>query len=59
MGGGRFLMSEVPLYQSMTMRFVPLTNEVANTEHGYLAHKKTPAPTGPPWDPTHKPTVGS
>jgi hypothetical protein len=32
MGGGRFLMSEVPLHKPMTMRFVPLANEVANTE---------------------------
>ena len=26
---------------------------------GYLAHKKTPTPLGPPQDPRHRPTVGS
>ena len=26
---------------------------------GYLAHKKTPTPVGPPSDPRHRPTVGS
>jgi len=26
---------------------------------GYLAHKKTPTPQGPPYDPKHRPTVGS
>ena len=26
---------------------------------GYLAHKKTPTPLGPPKDPEHGPTVGS
>ena len=26
---------------------------------GYLVHKKTPAPLGPPYDPRHRPTVGS
>ena len=26
---------------------------------GYLAHKKTLTPLGPPWDPGHRPTVGS
>ena len=26
---------------------------------GYLAHRKTPTPLGPPWDPRHRPTVGS
>ena len=26
---------------------------------GYLAHKKTPTPPGPPYDPRHRPTVGS
>ena len=26
---------------------------------GYLAHKKTPTPLEPPYDPRHKPTVGS
>ena len=26
---------------------------------GYLAHKKTLTPLGPPYDPTHRPTVGS
>ena len=26
---------------------------------GYLAHKKTPTPLGPPYDPRHGPTVGS
>ena len=26
---------------------------------GYLAHKKTPTPLGPPWDPRYWPTVGS
>jgi hypothetical protein len=26
---------------------------------GYLAHKKTPTPMGPPQDIRHKPTVGS
>ena len=25
---------------------------------GYLAHKKTPTPLGPPYDPRHMPTVG-
>ena len=25
----------------------------------YLAHKKTPTLLGPPWDPRHRPTVGS
>ena len=27
--------------------------------HGYLAHKKTPTPLGPPQDPRHGPTVES
>ena len=26
---------------------------------GYLAHKKTPTPLGPSWDPRHRSTVGS
>ena len=26
---------------------------------GYLAHKKTPTPLGPPQDPRHRPTLGS
>ena len=26
---------------------------------GYLAHKKMPTPLGPPYDPRHRPTVGS
>jgi len=26
---------------------------------GYLAHKKTPNPLGPPEGPRHRPTVGS
>ena len=29
------------------------------TIQGYLAHKKTPTPLGPPQDPMHSPTVGS
>ena len=29
------------------------------TVQGYLAHKKTPTPPGPPLDPRHRPTVGS
>ena len=30
-----------------------------HTLQGYLAHKKTPTPPGPPKDPRHRPTVGS
>ena len=26
---------------------------------GYLAHKKTPTPVGPPWAHRHRPAVGS
>ena len=26
---------------------------------GYLAHKKTPLPLGPPYDPKYSPTIGS
>ena len=26
---------------------------------GYLAHKRTPTPLGPSYDPRHRPTVGS
>ena len=26
---------------------------------GYLTHKKTPTPLGPPWHPRHRPMVGS
>ena len=26
---------------------------------GYLAHKKTPTPLCPPYDPRHRPTAGS
>jgi len=26
---------------------------------GYLAHRKTPTPLGPPLDPRHMPTIGS
>ena len=29
------------------------------TMQGYLAHKKTPTPLGPPKDPRHRPAVGS
>ena len=29
------------------------------TLQGYLAHKETPTPLGPPLDPRHRPTVGS
>ena len=29
------------------------------TPQGYLAHKKTPIPLGPPEDPRHRPTVES
>ena len=28
-------------------------------QQGYLTHMKTPIPLGLPWDPRHKPTVGS
>ena len=35
--------------------------EISSTVHvqGHLAHKKTPIPLGPPWDPRNRPTVGS
>ena len=29
------------------------------TVQGYLAYNKTPTPLGTPWDPRHRPTVGS
>jgi len=32
---------------------------LADSLQGYLAHKKTPTPLGPPYDPRHRPTVGS
>ena len=30
----------------------------SRTLQGYLAHKKTPTPLGPPWDPRHGATIG-
>ena len=30
-----------------------------NVQYGYLAHKKSTTPLGPPEDPRHRPTVGS
>ena len=32
---------------------------ISDQIQGYLAHKKTPTPLGPPQDPRHRPTVGS
>ena len=54
-------MSEVPLYP------FDLAGVLASGEggvrdwpvQGYLAHKKTPTPLGPPQDPWYRPTVGS
>ena len=56
LGGGRFLVSEVPLYRPF-----PAEKRHEGTElvQGYLAHKETPAPLGPPEDPRQRPTVGS
>ena len=34
-------------------------NRSLKNVQGYLAHKKTPTPLGPPQDPRHRPTVGS
>jgi hypothetical protein len=31
----------------------------AKVRQGYLAHEKTPTPSGPPQGPRHSPTVGS
>ena len=55
-GGWRFLMGEVPLYV-FTAEARPLHQP--STQQGYLAHKQTPAPRGPPWEPRHGPTAGS
>jgi len=35
------------------------TSITRTTVQGYLAHKKTPPPLGPPYDPRHDYTVGS
>ena len=35
------------------------TLELHRMVHGYLAHKKTPTPLGPPQDPRRRPTVES
>ena len=34
-------------------------SDPASPLQGYLAHKKPPNPLGTPWDPGHRPTVGS
>ena len=40
--------------------FQPLADtKLGHVVQGYLAHKSTPTHLGPPWDPTHRPTVGS
>jgi len=66
-------MSEVPLYHisasfpsaasgaSSSSAPLPPAGGVPQDHnlHGHLAHKKTPTPLGPPWDPRHMPPVGS
>jgi len=49
-------MSEVPLYECVRTLEARC---VATRVQGYLAHKKTPTPLGPPQGPRHMPTVGS
>ena len=43
----------------MRQRQAEARASVRETLQGHLAHKKTPTALGPPWDPTHMPTVGS
>ena len=47
------------LIQGSAFRIIVIRNQVENSLQGYLAHKKTPTPLGPPKDPRHRPTVGS
>ena len=45
--GWRFLMSEVPLQTSARTR-LGARGPAEHAVQGYLAHKKTPTPLGPP-----------
>ena len=55
-GGWRFLMVEVALNISSRRAFWLVAVESDGVK-GYLAHKKSPIPLGPPWLPRHRPTV--
>ena len=51
-----FLARARSLSRSLTFS---LARSLSRARQGYLAHKKTPTPLGPPYDPRHRPTVGS
>ena len=70
LGGGRFLMSEVPLRgqgEAACARpesgygywLPPYGTAYHRALQGYLVHKKSPNPIGPPYGRGHGPTVGS
>ena len=59
LGGGLFLISEVPLHNSHVSHTRRGKERTIRTLQGYLAHKKQPNPLGPPSGPSHRPTVGS
>jgi len=52
-------MTGVPLYRGQPSPQVSEKVIRLLLLQGYLAHQKKPTPLGPPWDPTHRPTVGS
>ena len=68
-------MSEVALCMAAVLVAIPVSRETVRHDgvldapglatfetielQGYLAHKKTPNPLGPPRDPRQRPTVGS
>ena len=63
LGGGSFLMSEVPLYGRTHESFWTVTCDDGDIfgvfpVQGYLAHEKTPTPPGPPQDPPRTLGVG-
>ena len=59
MGGGQFLMSEVPLYLPLVDLNGEWPENLRRAVQGYRAHMKTHTLLGPPEDPRHGPTVGS
>ena len=59
MGGGQFLMSEVPLHLPLADLNGARTENVRRAVQGYLAHRKTHTLLRPSQDPRHRATVGS
>ena len=47
------------MFKHLRLVPVPLESGLRKVLQGYLAHKKTPTPLGPPYDPRQRSTVGS